>query len=149
VSTLLLTISRTELSLSPLVLSGSIDANPLGVRDFVEPARQARVKYAPDSAYQHGSVPLASSWQQSVLGWDVFTDQAATEAASRTLLDSLWAALGQFSFTVTDVVDGAPARIWTCATGSMVPIGPRTLMDLEHHHPVWAVTIPCHPIPGA
>lgn len=36
--TFLITISRTELALSPLVLSGSDDANPVGVVNYTEPA---------------------------------------------------------------------------------------------------------------
>lgn len=146
-STLTITISRTELSLSPLVLSGSDDANPIGVANFVEPARQARVKWAPSSDDVHGDVALSSSFQQAIIGFEAFTDQAASEAASRLLLDALWAALSQFAFTVTDVVDGAPGRVWSCNTGSMVPTGPRSYLDMQGHNAVWSVSIPCHPIP--
>lgn len=143
-STLTITISRDG---ADLVLSGTIDANALGVTNYQEPPRQARVEYAPDSRYVHGSEALSATYQQSFLSFDVVTDQAATEAASRTSLAELLAAIGQFSYTVTVVVDGAPAETWACDTGSMVPVGNRTLMDLEHHNPVWSVQIPCKPIP--
>jgi hypothetical protein len=146
VSTLTITLSRTELALSPLILSGSDDANAIGITNYQEPPRQSRVAYAPDSAYVHGSTALAGVWQQSILAFDIVTDQAATEAASRTLVASVLAAIGQFSYTATVVVDGAPSEAWACDMGSMTG-PPRDYFSLQGHDPVWSVLIPCHPLP--
>ncbi len=145
-STLLISINRTSLALAPLVLSGSDDANPIGITDYTEPAMQPRVTYAPDSAYEDGSTPLAVSWQQVPLAFDVSTTNAATEAASRLLIAELRQAISQFSFTVTVVVDGAPAETWTCHAGAIQPVGSRTFANLARHNPEWSVTIPAHPI---
>lgn len=147
-STLTITLTRDEIEGgTDLVLSGSSDANPIGITNYMEPAVQARIRYAPDSDDIEGSVSLTRTWQQTFLQFDVVTDQESTEAESRALLAELRAALGQFRFTATVVVDGAPAEAWACDTGSMVPKGARTLMDLEHHDPVWSVQIPCRPTP--
>lgn len=145
-STLLISINRTSLSLGPLVLSGSNDANPIGITDYTEPAMLRRTTYAPESAYEHGSTPLASVWQQTILGFEVSTTEAATEAASRLLIAELLAAVSQFSFTVAVAVDGAPTETWACNPGSMQPAGSRTFSDLLRHNPVWSVTIPAHPV---
>lgn len=145
-STLLISIDRTSLALAALVLSGSNDANPIGITDYAEPAMLPRVTYAPDSAYEDGSMPLAVSWQQTILGFEVSTTEAASEAASRLLIAELVRAVSQFSFTVTVTVDGAPAETWTCHAGSVQPAGSRTFADLLRHNPVWSVTIPAHPL---
>lgn len=145
-STLTISISRTSLALAPLVLSAADDANPLGITDYTEPAVLPRVTFAPDSAYENDSLQLAVAWQQTILGFEVTTDLAATEAASRLLIAELRQAVSQFSFTVTVTVDGAPAETWTCHTGSVVPVSSRTFSDLENHDPEWSVTIPAHPI---
>lgn len=146
--TLLISIDRTSLSLGPLVLSGSEDGNALGVTNYTEPAIQARVTYAPDSAYVAGSVPLAATWQLSLLSFDAVTDQATSETASRALIATLRDAVSQFSFTVTVTVGGAPAETWACHMGSVTPTGPRSYTDLNNSDPQWAVSIPCQPVRG-
>lgn len=145
-STLTITLSRTALSLSSLVLTGRIDSNSLGIVNYVEPARQARIRYAPTSDLIHGDVALSSSWQQTFHQFDVVTHKSATEADSRTKLAELRAALGQFAYTATVVVNGAPAEAWACDTGSVGPID-RTLVNLRHFRPVASVQIPCYPLP--
>lgn len=145
-STLTISIDRTFLTLPALVLSAADDANPLGITDYTEPAVLPRVTYAPDSAYENGSTPLAVAWQETIVGFEVVTDQAVSEAASRLLIAELRQAVSQFSFTVTVTVDGAPAETWTCHAGTVQPVGGRTFSDLEHHDPEWSVTIPAHPI---
>lgn len=146
-STLLITISRTELALTPLVLSGTNDANLIGVTSFTEPARVPDIEYAPTSNL-YRDVPLSVSYRQGVLGFDVVTHKSATEQASQDLLDDLRDALGQFAYTTTTVINSASAKVWTCNTGAMSPIE-RTLVNLKHFNPVASVTIPCYPIPGS
>jgi len=146
-STLLISIDRTSLALEPLVLSGTDDDNPIGVTNYTEPVIQPRMTYAPDSAYEDDPLPLARVWQQTALLFDISTTDAATEAASRTLVAEVRQAIGQFPlFLVTVTVDDAPAETWTCHAGTIQPVGGRTTSDLEHHDPEWSVTIPAHPI---
>lgn len=149
-STLEIVISRDDLpgDLDPMVLSGSNDENVLGITSFVEPGRQARIRYAPPSDVIEGDIALAATYQQSVIGFNVVTDQAATEAESREQLLALKDALGQFRYEVTITVDTGQPEVWTCDTASITPLGPRTFFDLEGHNPVWAVAIPCRPTPS-
>jgi hypothetical protein len=145
VSTLTISIARTSLSLSPLVLSAADDATALGIADYTEPAIQQRVKYAPDSDYVHGSTALASSLQQTMLNFDVSTDLAASESAARALIAELRTALGQFSYNVTVTVDGSTAEVWACDPGSVGTVS-RTFENLKSHNAVYPVSIPCHPV---
>lgn len=142
-----ISISRTSLSLSALVLSGNADAAELGVVDYQEPARQARIAYAPDSPHIHGSQPLSWAWQQTFLQFGVVTDHSATEAESKALVEELITAITQWSYLVTVTVGGAQ-QIWTCQPGSLAPTGSRTYADITDHNPTWAVSIPCHPVPS-
>lgn len=145
--TLLITIGRTSLGKAPLVLSGTDDANPIGVTGYTEPAESARVLYAPDSPHENGSTPLAVAWEQTIVGFDVSTTDAATESAMRALIAELREALRQFTFPVTVQVGDAPAETWTCHPGSVTPAGGRTTVDLENHDPIWSVVIPAQPFP--
>lgn len=142
---LLIEIDRASLSLADLVLSADNDVNELGVTNYVEPAMQARIRYAPSSDYVHGDVALAVAYQQSLLRFDVITDQAATETESRALLAVLKTALRQRQFNVTVTVDDADPEVWACVAGSIAPAEGRTFADLRDHDPEWTVTIPCHP----
>ena len=149
-SSLTISLSRTELpgSLPALVLSGSDDANAIGVRNYVRPARVARVGYAPPSKYVHSDAALSGSLALALLQFDVVTDQATSETASRASLALLEAALGQFAFTATVTVNGATAEVWSCNMGSIVPVGSRTEFDMAGFDPTFSVSIPCHPIPS-
>lgn len=146
-STLLITIDRTSLGLSPLVLSGTNDSNPIGVTDYTEPAMQSQVHYAPDGYAEDGSIPLSSRLQDTIVGFAVSTTDAATETESRALISELRAALRQFSYAVTIQVADAPAETWTCDSGSVIPVGGRNFADLANHNPEWSVTIPARPVP--
>lgn len=146
--TLTITIDRTSLSLSPLVISGSLDANELGIVNFRPPPRQARTTYAPDSVDLDGSEPIATAWQQSLLNFDWMPDQAASETDVQASYVEVCAALAQFSYAVTTQVSGAPAEVWTAERGSITP-PQRDYVDLAYLRPVYAVTIPVRPIPGS
>lgn len=144
--TLTISINRASLSLAPLVLSGSDGGSSLGITDYSEPAIQPRILYAPDSAYESGSTPLAVAFEDTIVGFAVCTTTSTTEAASRSLIAELVSAVSQFSYTVTVTVDGAPAETWTCRTGAVAPVGGRTYSNLRRHNPEWSVTIPAHPV---
>lgn len=148
-ATLTISISRTSLGLSPLVLSGSDDGTTLGVMSYQPPPLQARVEYADDVPGVHGSEAVGWSWQQSVLGFDFVAD-VATEAEAQAAKAELVAAVSQFSFTVTTQVSGAPAEGWSANPGSVVSASSsgRTTLDLVYVWPAWSVAIPVYPIPG-
>lgn len=148
--TLTITIDRSSMAgaLEPLVFSGALDSNELGVVSYQPPALQRRVAYAPDSGDVDGSEAVSSSWQQSLLSFDWVRDAAASETQVQASYDEVAAALAQFSFTVTTKVSDAPSRVWSADSGSLVP-SPRTYEDMANLNPVYAVTIPVQPIPGS
>lgn len=148
--TLTITISRTSLpgSLSPLVLSGSVDSNALGIVNYQPPARLSRITYAPDPVDIDGSEDIAVAWQDSLLNFDWMPDQASTWTVVQTSYADIVAALGQFSYTVTTQVSSAPAEVWTAKRGSITPPG-LDFVNMAYRRPVYAVTIPVRPIPGS
>lgn len=147
---LVLTIDRTSLSLSPLVMSASrSDATDLGIVSFREPAMQARLTLAPESRLIAGDQMTGSTLQQTLLSFQLMPLEAASESEVRTVIEELQAAVcRQASFTVTDAISGAPERTWSCNSGSVIPDSDRSLVDLTHHVPVWSVSIPAYPIWG-
>lgn len=146
---LTITISRTLLpgSLSPLVLSGVVDANAIGITRYSPPALQQRLTYAPDSADVHGSELIAAAYQQSILGFD-FVTNTSSESTQQTSLATVVAALGQFTYTVTTQVSGATAQVWRADPGDirLAAADGRTYSDLTYANPEYAVTIPVYPI---
>lgn len=143
--TLTITIDRTSLSLSPLVLSGTVDGNALGVVSYQPPALQWRRGYMPDSADNHGSEVVSAAYQQAILGFDWVRDNDSTETQVQASRVEVAAALAQFSYTVTTQVSGAPAEVWSADPGDQVPSA-RTYSDLVYRNPVYAVSIPVYPI---
>lgn len=143
--TLTVSIGRTSLSLSPLVFSGTVDGNVLGVVNFQAPAYLPRIKYAPDSDDVHGSEPISWAYQQGLLSWDWMRDRSTSETQVQAARDEVRAALAQFSYTVTTQVSGAPAEVWAANPGTLTPPA-RTYVDLAYLVPVFVVTIPVYPI---
>jgi hypothetical protein len=149
--TLTISIDRSGMpgALEPLVFSGAVDATPLGIYDYQEPARQMRVTYAPDSADIHGSEATGAALQQAVLGWDWAADHATSETDVQAAYDEVAAAISQFSYLVTTQVSGAPARVWSADPGSLIP-SPRDYSDLSDPTThVYSVSLPVFPIPGS
>lgn len=143
--TLTISIDRSALSLSPLLFVGSGDGQ-LGITDYREPAMQPRLRVAPASDFIHGEIPLAWSYQQTILEWS-FATFGTTEAESRTLVAEVRAAVTQgLSFPVTVTVNGAPAETWSCNPGQVVSETPRTYENLRDSDPTWLVSLPCYPI---
>lgn len=142
--TLTISIDRTSLSLSPLVLSASLGTT-LGIVGYQAPALAWRLGYLPDSDDVHGSELQSAAYQQAILGFDWVRDGGATETQVAASYAEVAAAIGQFSYTVTTQVSGAPAQVWSADPGSM-PASPRSYPDLVNRNPVYAVTIPVYPI---
>lgn len=147
VATLSISIART--AGGPLALQGhDSTTSGLVISAYREPARQQRIHYAPQSVYIPGEQPLAATWQQTMLAFEVFAQKPASESQARTWHAELLAAVTQWSFLTTVTVDGATPEVWTCHPGSVEPRGDRSLVDLKHNNPVWSVAIPCYPIPA-
>jgi hypothetical protein len=143
---LTISVDRTSLTLPALVLYGHGTTPGLAVESYTEPAMRPRVAYAPDSDWVDGSMPLSMTWQESLIGFTVFADEATSEAQARMWIAELVRALGRLRYTVTITVGDAPAETWTCAPGTVTPAGGRTLASLRDHDNVWEVSIPCQPI---
>lgn len=148
-STQTISIGRASLSLADLGFSGTAAGTSRGIVAYYPPGRVARNVYMPDSSDIDGSELIASSWQQAVLGWDWTPIGMADETELQATVDEVFAAIGQFSFTVTTQTSGAPAQIWTADRGSMALGGSdgRTHISLQTLRPVYAITIPVRPIP--
>lgn len=127
-----------------VLLSGSEDGTTWGIvsETYQGPSRQPRIQYA-DGAWMHGSVALGFTWQQSLMSFDV-APKVASEAALRTAIASLQAALSQLNYETTETINGV-ADVWTCDPGTLAPTG-RSLTDLDTFDPVFTVTIPCYPV---
>lgn len=144
--TLTISIDRTSLSLSPLVISGSAGTD-LGLVGYSEPAEIPRVRSDSSDRFP-GSTTLAWTLESSLLSFDVTTDVAASESASRASIAELRAAIRRVGFTITVTVDGATPEVWTAeAPGSLGPVD-RTLLNLRDNNPVRTVSIPVYPIPA-
>lgn len=147
--TLTVSIDRTSLALSPLVFSGSLDANLYGLTAYQAPAYLMRVGYAPDSADAHGSVPLSAAYQQAILSFTWMRDAAASESVVQSARDEVRAALAQFSYPVTTQVSGAPAEVWSANPGSLTPPARSYLNLLQPSMAEFVVSIPVYPIAGS
>lgn len=131
---------------APLVLTGHAEPTRfLSVSDYQEPALQPRITYAPESDV-HGDLPLGWSYQQSILGFNVFYEGGSSETVMRAKIAELVAALGRLSFTTTVTVNDADPEAWTCNPGSVTAVGGRTRTDMRLYNPVWSVAIPVYPI---
>lgn len=140
-------IDRTSLSLSPLVLSGSRDPGvTLGIIAPQEPVRAPLNGYAPQG-FTNGQQLLMSVLQQTLWSFSVMP-LVTSEAAADTAYDALAAAINQFAYNVTVTKNGGTAKVWACDPGTISPAGERSRIDLERHVPVWQVTIPCFPVPS-
>jgi hypothetical protein len=143
--TLVISIDRTSLSLSPLVFSGTPGVGELGIVDYAEPAMQPRTRYAASSDYEHGDEPRGWTWQQTILGWDFVTDATVSETESRALVAEVRTAIARLRYSVTVTVAGAPAETWLCNPGSL-PAVPRKRPDLVDNNVVWPLSLPCNPV---
>lgn len=148
-TSLLITISRSTDAggPSPLILSGTLDENDIGITNFTEPSLRARITYGPDSRYFDGSEETAVAWEQDQVAFGWTPSRPSTEAAVQVSYLELAAALAQRRFDVTTQISDAPALVWRAKRGSMIP-RPRELVDLLFKTPVYDVTIPVFPIPS-
>lgn len=149
--TLTISVSRLLLpgGLDPLEFSATLDdPTAYGITDFQPPSMLARNGYAPTNRFRDGAELTSTAWNKANLGWDWCPDGATSETEVQAAYEEVLAAIGQITFTVTTQISGAPARVWAADRGSMTS-QPRTYLDLANLCPVYPVSIPVHPIPGA
>lgn len=139
------TLDRTSLSLSPLVIT----SNPFGTSlhlpedGVVWPNFDTRRTYAPDSPYESGRVLLAAVREAADLPLTVYAhgaDAAATDAAKA----ELEAALAQWSYDLTLTVDGI-AHAYNAEIVLGVPWGPVDSGMVAAHMARTSFSIPLNP----
>lgn len=144
-ATLTISLDRTSLSLSPLVLSGIEDANVWGIAPgFTPPMEIPRVRYA-GSAWGR-DVATGFNWQQGIIVCDVFPRVADT-AALNAEVAALKAALAQIAYQATIARNGV-ATVWDCSPSGLAPAA-IDLYELEANEDGYALNIPCYPAVGA
>lgn len=144
-------IDRTSLSLSPLVIVGPGDASTtylLTKNGLGRPGVTQRLTYMPDSPYIHGSELLAAAQEQSSLPLEIVV-QAATASALDAAVQALADAVFQFSYTVTVTPASGVSKTWACDPAALAPssggeIDAAWLQFVD----VLKVTIPVYPIPS-
>lgn len=130
----------------PLVMTGHAEPTRfLSVSDYQEPAIQPRILDAP-TGDGHGDMPLGWSWQESILGFNAFYEEATSESEMRSRIAELTAAISRLTYQTTVTVSDADPETWTCRPGAIVPLGGRTRSDMRLFNPVWSVAIRVHPV---
>lgn len=150
--TLTITIDRSGMpgALTDLVLSARLDGADFGITSYSPPDFESQNTYAADSPYTHGSEVAASKIAQGFLTFAWVPVSATTTAEVQVARDEIKAAIRQFSFLVTTKEGLAPAEVWAADPGSQrLAGGSLTRMVIKHLVPVYVVTIPVYPIPGA
>lgn len=140
-----LTIDRTSLSLSPLVIEQGPFTGALYLPEdgLTWPAFTARRTYAPDSAYAAGRVLLAAVQDASELPLTVYA-HADTTVALNTAKAELEAAVAQWSYDLTLTVDSV-AHTYHAEIVLGVPWGPLDSGMVAAHMARTSFSIPLNP----
>lgn len=141
------TISRTSLSLSDLVITGtgtgpySLTAAGLG-----RPGRTVRATFADASAHSEGQLMTQAVRDITSLPVEVIV-QGSSSADLASLLDALDSALFQFRYTTTVTIDGADVT-WPSLPTSFDIVGGSVLYSRRSEFlEVVSFTIPVQPTP--
>jgi len=145
--TVSVSIDRTSLSLSPLV----IDDNPASVYRIAQgglsrPTITVRETNAPDSRYFEGTELLAVTREQTRIPVKLIV-QGASWAAVEAAVDTLDAAVWQVMYDVTVTVDGV-AKTWHCTPAIPAPSGLIEPENVSQFFDVFDLDIPCKPTPA-
>lgn len=144
-STASLSIDRTSLSLSALVIADDSTTYRLAKGGFGRPAMTWRTTFAPDSINVHGSEPIAAVKEQTSIPAEVIV-LGATWAAVDTAVTALETAVSQFSYDVTQTTGGvarawaASPASWSSASSTVEPF------NVDQKFEVLRLTIPVYPI---
>jgi hypothetical protein len=141
--TLTISIDRTDMSLTPLVMSADTSADAIGIASYTEPALLVEISYGDASGNYDGEYPLRWRRPNTFHRFDVITDLATTEAFSQAAMLALVAATSRLRY-LTTVTIGNSVKVWTCFPASF-SAPERTLNDVRDHDVLWTVTLPCHP----
>ena len=141
-------IDRTALSLSPLTISDDgTGTYSLTVGGLSRPVVTPRETKAPESRYFAGSELLAVTREQTSMHLEVLI-QAASSSALDAAITALDNALWQFAYDVTVTVDGV-AKVWHCTPAALgASSGLFESSHVADHFAVFALDIPCKPIPA-
>lgn len=147
-STATVSIDRSALSLSPLVIADDGATYRLTERGLGRPGVTWRMGAMPDSADVHGTEYISAAKEQSSLPLEVAVTASTTSALSAAVV-ALEAAVSQFSYDVTVTVDGV-GRTWSCGPASYASAnGAFDAGMVAAHFDVLSITIPVYPIPEA
>lgn len=140
-----LSIDRSSLSLSPLVIHGAKAEGPMWFRpgDLAAPDWAVRSSYAPDSDWVAGRQLLNSVMDQAALVLLVNIGPAADAATLGGYRSALEAAVGQFIYGVTLTIDGV-AQVWS-AERTAVQYGDLSSRVSPLFTDYAALTIPVNP----
>lgn len=138
-------IDRTSLSLSPLVIdTAAASTYRLGDGGLSRPVMTPRETKAPESRYYAGSELLAVTREQTALHLGVII-QAASSAALNTAVQALDDALWQFAYDVTVTVDGV-VKVWHCTPATLgTASGLVEASHVEQFFDVFSIDLPCKP----
>lgn len=100
-------IERTELSLSPLVITNTPSAAGFWIPEdgITEPEFATRAAFAPESVYMPGKLALAAQKDAGGLALVIYA-KAASSAALEVLKAELAAALNQWKPDIATAIDG-------------------------------------------
>lgn len=139
-STASVSIDRTSLSLSALVIADDGATYQLGKDGLGEPNMTWRITSMPDSNDIHGSEPVTAVKEATSLPLTVIV-KAASSAALKTATTALTDALSQFAYTATVTVDGQ-SDVWQCSPASWARSNAVQPGEVAQFFKVLTVTIP-------
>lgn len=139
-STASVSIDRTSLSLSALVIADDGATYQLGMDGLGEPNMTHRTTSMPDSQDVVGSEPVSAVKEATSLPLTVII-KGSSSAALKTAVTALTDALSQFTFTATVTVDGQ-SDVWTCSPASWARSTAVQPGEVAQFFKVLTVTIP-------
>lgn len=145
--TVTVTIDRSGLSLSDLVIDSSLTATyTLAEGGLGRIGIAQRETFADDSAWVDGRMRVAVVKEESALPL-VVRVQASTSSALDTAVVALETALCQFTYTVTMVVDGV-SKVWTAYPAAIGGADDGLIhpWQVEAHYADLSIRIPLYPV---
>lgn len=141
-----LSIDRTGLSLSPLVLNNDPFTGAFTYPEdgLAEPVFPPRVSYAPDSQWIPGRLALGSVLDAGSIPLSVYV-RGTSAANLQTLKVELLTALVQLSYDVTMTVDGVEVGTWPAFPAS-VAWGVVDHGMAQRHLALATISIPVNPV---
>ena len=139
-----LSIDRTSLSLSALVLHGDRQDGWCLMPGWQVPALVPNNAYA-SSPNTHGAVATHATWQLGFMSGDVVLSGADNPADRANAIAELRAALSRLSFTITQDW-GGQTETWTTQGYSTITPSPLSYVSVTRDEPVYSLSIPVYPL---